>query len=247
MRLPVVKGMIDRRLLVNFRVDPERIRRILPPPFEPKLVDGWSIAGICLIRFKQIRPRAVPAMFGIASENAAHRIAITWEREGVRREGVYIPRRDTSSRFNAMVGGRLFPGVHHHAHFDVREHERTIHVAFESDDRSARVLVEGHIAQSLPESSVFNSVEQASSFFEGGSVGYSPAAEGTSLDGLKLRTAHWHVEPFAITRVESSFFANPDVFPPGSAIFDCALLMRHVAHEWHEQPEMSAGAEVVNV
>jgi len=30
----------------------------------------------------------------------------------------------------------------------------------------------------------------------------------------------------------SSFFADEAAFPPGSAAFDCALIMRNVAHEW---------------
>jgi hypothetical protein len=37
----------------------------------------------------------VPSPFGINSENAAHRIAVTWEDEGGVHDAVYIPRRDT--------------------------------------------------------------------------------------------------------------------------------------------------------
>jgi hypothetical protein len=42
----------------------------------------------------------------------------------------------------------------------------------------------------------------------------------------------WSVEPLAIRRVESSFFADASLFPPGAVQFDCALLMRHIPHEW---------------
>lgn len=51
----------------------------------------------------------------IHSENAAHRIAVEWDFEGKTFEDVYIPRRDTNSFFNTLVGGRLFPGIHHRA------------------------------------------------------------------------------------------------------------------------------------
>ena len=50
------------------------------------------------------------------------------------REGVYILRRDTSSWLNAFAGGRVFPGVHHHAQFQVRETESHFEVEVESDD-----------------------------------------------------------------------------------------------------------------
>ena len=40
MRIPVVRGVIDRRILANFRVDPEVLARVLPQPFRPKLASG---------------------------------------------------------------------------------------------------------------------------------------------------------------------------------------------------------------
>jgi hypothetical protein len=42
------------------------------------------------------------------------------------------------------------------------------------------------------------------------------------------------IAPLAIDRVHSSYFADAGRFPPGSATFDCALVMRNIAHEWHE-------------
>ena len=233
MRLPVVRGIIDRRLLVNFRVDPDAIRPVLPGPFEPKLVNGFAMAGICLIRLKEVQLKGVPAALGIGSENAAHRIAVTWPENGAQRDGVFIPRRDTSSRVNALIGGRLFPGAHHHAQFDVREQDGAYHVAFDSDDGSAHVLVEAAASPHLPASSVFRSVSDASAFFESGSIGYSPASDADRFDGLELRTFTWHVQPMEVSRVESSFFSQSRVFPRGSVEFDSALLMRGIEHEWH--------------
>lgn len=113
--LPTVRGVIDRRILVNFRVDPGVVADTLPEPFEPRTVDGYAMGGICLIRFRDLRPRGLPRHFGVGSENAAHRIAVSWTDDGDQRSGVYVPRRDTNSRVNTLLGGRLFPGVHHHA------------------------------------------------------------------------------------------------------------------------------------
>src|SRR5215469_12471268 len=146
MYIPTLQGTIDRRLLVNYHVDPGVLQRLLPAPFRPKLIHGVGIAGICLIRLKQLHPRALPVRFGLSSENAAHRIAVEWEDQGARREGVYIPRRDTSSRFNTLIGGRLFPGVHHLGQFDVTETDGgfSIHVA--SGDDETRVTVEAQLA-----------------------------------------------------------------------------------------------------
>jgi hypothetical protein len=233
MKIPVIQGVIDRRILVNFQVDPEVLARVLPPPFRPKLVRGRGIAGVCLIRLKAIRPRLVPARCGISSENAAHRIAVEWTAEGEIHEGVYIPRRDTSSRLNVLTGGRLFPGLHHPARFEVQEEEDRYSVALRSEDGQVELAVAGRVARELPRSSVFRSLEEASAFFESGSVGYSAGPVSGRFDGLELRSFQWRVEPLAVESAHSSFFADEEVFPPGSARFDCALLMRGIEHEWH--------------
>jgi hypothetical protein len=246
MKLPLIQGLIDRRILANYRVDPDALAPLLPAPFRPKLIGGHGIAGICLIRLREIRPRGLPKFLGISSENTAHRIAVEWTDEnGHSREGVYIPRRDTSSRLNVIAGGRLFTGVHHHAHFDVRETENHFHVALESDDHQTHVSIDAHLASDLPETSIFKNLPAASDFFEGGSLGYSPSASGQTLDALELQSIDWKVEPLAVDRFESSFFDDRARFPTGSLQFDCALLMRHMRHEWHEREPMCVGCEPV--
>lgn len=231
--IPVIQGMIDRRILVNYRVDPSILEGLLPSPFRPKLIHGMGMAGICLIRLKQIRPRGVPSQVGIASENAAHRIAVEWDEQGTPREGVYIPRRDTSSWPNTLVGGRIFPAVLHHAHFGVAESDNDSYVKLDSDDATTHLLVEADRACDLPPTSIFASLEEASDFFERGSVGYSPASRSGAYDGIELCSTEWRVEPLVVSRVESSYFDDGALFPAGAAEFDCALLMRHITHEWH--------------
>src|SRR5215212_6301142 len=120
MRLPIIKGTIKRRLLINYRADAAVVQRILPHPFRPKLHRGYALVGICLIRLEGIRPAGFPAAIGLSSENAAHRIAVEWTDEaGVEREGVFIPRRDTGSMITRLAGGRLFPGEQHRARFSI--------------------------------------------------------------------------------------------------------------------------------
>jgi hypothetical protein len=238
-KLPVIQGLIDRRVLVNYRCDPRHLARLLPPPFRPKLVKDVGMAGICLIRLRQIRPHGVPRFLGLGSENAAHRIAVEWdEADGAVREGVYIPRRDTSSRFNHLVGGRLFPGVHHHARFEVDDErdDGRLNIAYTSDDGDTKVHVEARIADALPAGSVFANVDEASEFFRGGSVGYSFRGHDAPPDGLELRTEQWLVTPLDVTCVASSFFDDSARFPTGAATFDNALLMRGIEHEWHATP-----------
>lgn len=232
MRLPELRGMIRRRILVNFRVDPEVLQKVLPHPFSPKLHQGSGIAGICLIRLEHMHPRLIPIERGLASENAAHRIAVQWTEKDETREGVFVPRRDTNSRLNAFAGGRLFPGDYRHAAFEVCDEEGRIDFHMKSDDGEAEVRLVGKEAQVLPTSSRFDTLEEASAFFEAGSLGFSPAANGIHLDAMLLETETWVVKPLDVEAVFSSYFADSTRFPAGSVEFDCALLMRDIPHDW---------------
>jgi hypothetical protein len=239
MRLPTIQGVIRRRILVNFRVDPEVMQSQIPSRFRPKLHEGHAIAGICLIRLEEIRPRFVPAALGVASENAAHRVAVRWTDDaGADREGVFIPRRDTGSTLNQIAGGRLFPGVYYPADFDARMSGGRIDLDMESSDGEVRVRVHGEATDRLPPGSCFADISEASRFFEGGALGYSATSEPGRLDGMTLRTKSWKVEPLRLDDVYSSYFSDEIRFPPGSVHFDCALLMRNVEHEWHEAEDL---------
>lgn len=225
-----IKGLIERRLLINFRLEAGAAHRYLPAPFEPKLVAGHAVVGICLIRLSGIRPGFAPRQMGLRSENAAHRFAVEWNGNEGRKQGVYIPRRDTSLWLNTVVGGRIFPGVHHRASFRVEERDPEYKVAFESADGTS-LAVEGRASNAFPADSIFGSLEDSSRFFKGGSLGYSPGFKG-EFQGLELITDQWSVRPFAVSKVESSFFANEEIFPKGSVKLDHALLMTNLEHSW---------------
>jgi hypothetical protein len=232
MHLPVVRGTIERRILLNWRVESRVLARLLPEPFEPRLVHGWGVVGVCLIRLGHLRPSFVPEFLGVNSENAAHRLAVQWHDEDGRREGVFVPRRDTSSPLNAVVGGWLFPGPQHRAEFEVSDSDDVLAVGVRGLDGESSIEVVARPAPELPSGSVFRSLEEASRFVEQGALGWSPTAEPTRFDGLELRCLDWSVRPLAVERVRSSLFDDRRTFPEGTITFDSALLMRDVEHEW---------------
>jgi Uncharacterized conserved protein (COG2071) len=242
MRIPVIHGVIDRRILVNYRVAPDVLAPLLPAPFRPKLHRGHGMVGICLIRLRGVRPQSLPSWLGISSENAAHRTAVEWDEGGHVREAVYVRRRDTSSWLNAVAGGRVFPGIHSHAKFSVKEIETHFEVMLRSDDGVTSVSVVGDVTANVPATSVFESLAEASAFFQAGSLGYSATPDPQKFQGLELRCHRWQVEPLSVSSVQSSFFDDRAVFPAGSIEFDCALLMRGIEHEWHGRSDLCCDA-----
>ncbi len=242
MRIPVIQGLIKRRLLVNFRADPDVVQRLLPQPLRPKLQRGHAIVGVCLIRLEQVRPRGVPAFLGIDSENAAHRIAVEWTDAAGVHEGVYIPRRDTGSRLNHWAGGRIFPGEHALAKFAVSDVGGRIDLDMNSVDGQIAVHVTGEESDEWPRSSCFSGVQEASDFFRTGCLGYSVTCDPRRLDGLELKIDGWRVRALSVSDASSSFFDDDGRFPDGSVTFDHALIMRDMPHAWHQAPDMHVTA-----
>lgn len=236
--MPVLRGVIDRRILVNYRVEPERLRRLLPAPFRPQLVDGYGIAGVCSIRLAHLRPRGLPALFGFRSENAAHRIAVEWgEGEDLQR-GVFIPRRDTSSALNALLGGRLVPGRHHRARFTVREQGVEYDLSISGDDPGSQFALRARESETLPATSVLSGIDAASDFFANGACGYTPTDDPRRFVGLELDSFSWQVQPLEVEHLTSAYFEDTQRFPVGTAVFDCALLMRGIEHAWRALPDL---------
>jgi hypothetical protein len=234
MRLPVIHGLIRRRLLINFRVEEEVASRLIPAPFRLKLHRGYGIASICLIRLEQIRPSLVPRFLGVSSENVAHRIAIVWDLpSGGQGDGVFIPRRDTNSWLNHWTGGRVFPGEQNLADFAVSDTGSLVTMSIHARDGNMAIELRAREAESFPTSSCFDSLADSSSFFQAGSVGYSATSDCCRFDGMRLESHGWGVGPLTIERLESSFFDDRSRFPEGSIAFDHALIMRNLRHEWH--------------
>lgn len=227
MKFPVPKlaANIERRLLINYRVDPAVAQSLLPDSLRPQLVDGSAVAGVCLLRLGALRPAWMSARIGWGAENAAHRIAVEWDDARGTHSGVYIPQRHSASWLPVAVGGRIFPGVHEHAHFESREAGGRLTVAMTSTTTNVRADV---VIASTWSSTLFETVEDASAFFQAGAVGWSPSRGGT-LEGLRLETTQWRVLPGEALSVESSFF---DALPSGAAELDSVLVMRNVPIEW---------------
>lgn len=228
-----MEGVIERRLLITYRLDPVIARTLLPVELRPQLVDGSAVAGICMIRLGRLRPSWMPSNTGWRFENAAHRVAVEWDDPDGPRTGVYIPERHSASWIPVAVGGRLFPGVHHHARFRTHEtpHRISLRLTAPRTTVAADVLMTDDWSSSL-----FPTLEDASEFFRLGSVGWSPNRSGHALEGLQLRTHSWRVSAGMPLHVASSYF---DALPHRAATLDNVLVMRNIPVSW-TRPETSS-------
>ncbi len=234
MRPPTLAGTIARRILVNYRTDPDVVRPLLPRGFEPLLVDRHAIVGICLIELR-LAPAAAPWLRPVRSCNGAHRFAVVAP-DG--RPAVYVPERHTDSTLVRLAGGRLFPGRQRRARIDTVETDSRLTVSLVASGDGPHVSVTGRPAEHLPTDSVFADPAAASAFFEQADTGYSDTRRPDRLDAVTLSVANWSTSPLAVERLESSYFDDSSRFPPGSIALDHALVMRGIHHSWHPQPPL---------
>ena len=242
MRAPTIKATMQRRILVNYRVDPKTLASVLPPPFRPTVVGGYGVAGICLIRLGDVRPAGVPAALGVTTENVAHRIAVEWDTPDGPVAGVYIVRRDTSSVLTTLVGGRLFPGWHHRADFDVDEGAGGYRIEVASRDGDVRIAIAARPSDDVMDGSVFGSLDAASTFFRCSPIGYAATPRAGTYDGVALAADGWAMQPLVLDDVRSTFFDAFKRFPAGTAVADSAFLMAGLDTTWRPQPALRTPA-----
>lgn len=236
--LPVLKGLIARRVLLNFRADPQVVQKLLPRPFVAQVHRGCAVVGVCLIRLEELRPKWFPAQVGLASENMAHRVAVLYPSDGAMLPGVFVWRRATDQRLVQLLGGRLFPGVHDAARFFTQEDENSISMDATSRQGLPQVSFSASVSKVRQPTSLFKTLDEASEFFRQGDCGFSCSLKGDSVEGMQLRTLKWSLTPMVVHHSKSSFYSDTSRFPEGSVEFDCGLMMRGVPHEWHEIPDV---------
>lgn len=224
--VPELAARIERRLLVNYRLDAGVAGSLLPRGLRPQLVDGSAVAGVCLLRLGAVRPSWVRPAIGWGAENAAHRIAVEWDDASGTHSGVYIPIRHSASWLPVALGGRVFPGVHRHARFTGNETDDVVRVTMTAEDAQVHAEV---VLTDVWRSSLFATLADASEFFRRGSVGWSPGRADHGLKAIALATTQWQVRPGSAIEVHSSFFA---ALPAGSAELDNVLVMRDVPVTW---------------
>jgi hypothetical protein len=236
--LPTLEGVIRRRILLNFRADPNAVAPLLPSPLQVLTYGGFAIVGVCLIGMEKLRPKGIPAALGLSSENMAHRVAVRYPtREGMR-DGVFIWRRETDQCLVALLGGRLFPGAHHSAGFVIDEGTEGLSMAVKTEGALADVDFAGFYETAWQPDSIFPAFDNAVEFFRRGDCGFSCSLQAGRLDGLRLKTLKWEMSPLRISRLHSAFFQDGQRFSSNAIQFDCALLMRGIPHEWHEIPDV---------
>jgi hypothetical protein len=132
----------------------------------------------------------------------------------------------------------VFPGIFQRSRFEPNETESSVALRIVRADGGTEISFTGHLAEHLPSSSIFHSLDAAAGFFSLGATGYSATHLDGHYHGMELRSLNWAISPLAIDEAKSCFFDDRQQFPVGSIELDCALIMRGIEHEWHSRPDL---------
>ena len=139
----------------------------------------------------------------------------------------------------ALFGGRLFPGGHRRAVFCIRENGHELSMDVKTVRREADVSFAARQSESWDRSPLFPTFDETCRFFQKGDCGFSCSLENGKLEAVRLRTLRWEMSPLKVERVHAAFYQSCGCFPPGSVVFDSAVIMRRIPHEWDMAPALS--------
>lgn len=93
---------------INYAVDPQALKRLLPEPLEPEIHRDRAWVQVLLSSLRDLRPQGLPALFGVNFYQVSYRAAVWFpDQEGRARRGGYFIRSETNHAVMRAVGNAL--------------------------------------------------------------------------------------------------------------------------------------------
>ena len=161
-------GVVTRRFLITYPVQPTALARFLPPDADLSTWQGLGWVSACFVNIRHMRPSLVPRPVGIEFNYLVHRTrARVPYPDGVRRESVLVLEANITRGLATALGQRL-SGVRFHTR-DIRLLETPDYWRVRMRDDAGAVLYQADIAKvsigdELPTSSRFPDLATADEF-----------------------------------------------------------------------------------
>ncbi len=236
-RLARATGVLENTVLLNFRTDAEVLRRLLPSPFEPRLVDGYGLVGILLFTMKDLSCEKTMG-FSPPSDHVLYRIAVSWKKGGRTFHGMYLLRHEVNTRLPVRQRRRgLFPV----AGIPVRWHKVSDSGSIEwtlKNKTNTKLHVKAKISSSFSGGSVFRSLEEASDFFAAERAAIAPRFQKSIFSNTHFLPLTWPVKALFVQKLTTDVDQVENLFPKGQIFFDSGLIWSKIPCKWQEGHEI---------
>ncbi len=222
-----------RPMLLLFRVDPDRLEKILPLHARPRTLYGQAMLGILLRRQRDRLGTTWPGSL-TGAERMDLFANVSWCDAPVQRPGVFVLRSDTSSRWHVLLG-QCTPGpTAHHARIRVEGKEGAIEVRADSDDGAVHLGMSAHCHPAVSPTSIFGSPSHAMNYLRQSLV-HLKALDRHSKRDMGYRKPHWRLQPLQADQLEADIRCNDPQLSAADFHFDSAFFLRFIEPVWSEQ------------
>lgn len=226
-----LNGVVTRRFLISYPVQPAVLSAFLPPHAELSTWQGLAWVSACFVNIRHMRPSLVPSPVGMEFNYLVHRTrARVPYPDGVRRESVLVLEANINRRAVAAIGQRL-PGVRFHAR-DIKllEAPDSWSVQMRADDGALLYqadIAKSSIADELPAGSRFPDLATADKFLLNVSYGAEWHAQTGSMQFFAETHDAWHAQAGSC---KSRRFALLESLGAAAPQADHVITMTNVPH-----------------
>ncbi|MCA9001964.1 MAG: hypothetical protein KDB61_08580 [Planctomycetes bacterium] len=183
------------------------------------------------MRLERLRPRLVPGPLGLSMEMCTHLIPAEWEDNGVRKDVLYVLRRDVQVRGLGRAAGLLLPGHPNPARIAAIDEVEQMRVTAESKDGACRLDLGGTLSGQWPRTSVFSNGRHLMHILGNNADGFLVFDEHGHGALIELEAHPELAEPLDVLQQSSSLF-DGGVIPKGAAQPDASVVLRNLVCVW---------------
>lgn len=242
--LEVARGLVPKHpvpmrtvfrecFLVNFAVEPEVMRGLLPRGSEPDVYGGKAWLSIVIAEMDRMRPAFLPALFGITYDQIVYRAVVRSRGE----RGVYFLRSDADNFLMSLAGDWLTFFRFHYSPIRLQRAGRLVHCDLTAPPAERADIHASYdldtASRTMPGASAFRGLEEAQQFLVElfTAFGTSPLDEGILM--VRIKRGEWHISVVDDLRGRYNLMQDSALFPPGSARLDSVFYVKELPYYWH--------------
>ena len=226
-------------LCVNYRIDPQALRPLIPDVFDLDMCNGKSFISVTASRLEDFGIGRIPSALRMNFYQCTYRAHVTYtDFRGQTMRGCYFVRSETNSHLMSLAANMMpeFRG-HRCNTYPILMARRDDHLCLTvdtgSDPRGQLVLVSdvANPRSSMPETSTFGSTEEARQlivdFYD--AFAYHPDTNEVLI--LQIDRGSWNIQ--IIEPIDYYFgYFNSDPFNTGNAELDSIFYFQDCPYRW---------------
>ena len=231
-----------RCLLVNFAVDADVVRRVVPLPITPDLYGGDAYLSVVVAEMDRMRPAFVPERLGVTYNQIVYRVVVRCGGE----RGVHFLRSDADNRLMVVLGNAFSFFRFHLARIDVAERDGVLDLdvtttgAVPAGIRATYTVAEA--GRSLPPTSAFPDLGTANAWLVELFAAFASTPGRAGVDVVRIDRGAWDVRVVDDLRAEYDFMSSGGPFPRQTVRLDSVFLVGDVPCVWHRGERVTVEA-----